>query len=182
MSGVYTVPDFGPSDILTSDVEGLRRVRVDVSQTGFWEGREFRVGIDKIANYTLKVVAPIDFILELQTLSSHSGRAVFKAYSAEQIDQETSAFVDTIQVLPNNGMSTTPNYTGQIQITGGGSVSILTNQEARETIISNASTATAQQSTVGGAAIKERGLPANTYYLVFTGTDYSYRLVYEERP
>ncbi len=43
-------------------------------------------------------------------------------------------------------------------------------------------TATAQQTTVGGNAVKERGLPAGTYYLVFTGTDYSYRLIFEERP
>jgi hypothetical protein len=37
-------------------------------------------------------------------------------------------------------------------------------------------------STTAGNSIRERGLPADTYYLVFTGDDYSYRLVFEERP
>lgn len=34
MSGVYTVPNFGPSDLLTSNVEGERRVKVDAEITG----------------------------------------------------------------------------------------------------------------------------------------------------
>ena len=51
-----------------------------------------------------------------------------------------------------------------------------------EVIKTKASTSTAQNQTVGGAAISERGLPAGDYYLVFTGDDASYRLVYEERP
>ena len=38
----WTVPDFGPSDLLTSEREKYRRVRVDVGQTGFFDGREFR--------------------------------------------------------------------------------------------------------------------------------------------
>ena len=39
---VFTIPDFGPSDLLTSGREGTRRVRVDVAQTGFFEARERR--------------------------------------------------------------------------------------------------------------------------------------------
>lgn len=35
----YTVQDFGPSDLLTSNRYKYRRVRVDVGQTGFFEGR-----------------------------------------------------------------------------------------------------------------------------------------------
>ena len=35
----WTIPDFGPNDLLTSEKESFRRVRVDVAQTGFFEGR-----------------------------------------------------------------------------------------------------------------------------------------------
>lgn len=37
----YTIPDFGPPDLLTSERLGTRRLRVDVGQTGFFERREF---------------------------------------------------------------------------------------------------------------------------------------------
>ena len=40
----YTVPDFGPSDLITSAREGTRRVRVDVAQTGFFEARVVPLG------------------------------------------------------------------------------------------------------------------------------------------
>jgi len=167
---------------VTSSVNGNERLKVDVGQTGFWDGREFRTGIDKTTAYTLKVVAPIDFILELQTLFSHDGTATFNAYNSEQISAEATPFNDPILVLPNNGMSTTPLYTRQTLITGGGSITLNGPQVPREYIKVVTATATAQQSTVGGNSIKERGLPADTYYLVFTGANYSYRLIFEERP
>lgn len=31
MAGVYTVPDFGPSDLLTSEKEGVRRIKADIN-------------------------------------------------------------------------------------------------------------------------------------------------------
>ena len=33
MAGTYTIPDFGPADLLTSEVEGLRRVKVEPQNT-----------------------------------------------------------------------------------------------------------------------------------------------------
>lgn len=176
------VPNAFPNKLITGASADTGRLRVDVGQTGFFEGREFRTGIDKTAAYTLKIVAPIDFILQLQSLLSHDGTATFSAYAASQISSESAPFNDVIQVLPNNGMSTAPDYTRQITITGGGTVVLNGTQVPREFIKVVSATATAQQSTVGGNSIKERGLPANTYYLVFTGANYSYRLVYEERP
>ncbi len=170
------------SNLLTSSNLKTGRLRVDVGQTGFFEGREFRTGIDKTAPYTLKIVAPIDFILELQSLLSHDGTATFSAYNESQISSESAPFNDAILVLPNNGMSTVPEYTPRITIMGGGTIVLDGVQVPREFIKVVTATATAQQSTVGGNSIKERGLPANTYYLVFTGTNYSYRLIYEERP
>lgn len=191
LSGIVGATSFmaivwrGESDQIlpvTISANGNERLKVDVGQTGFWDGREFRTGIDKTAAYTLKIVAPIDFILELQTLFSHDGTATFNAYNSEQVSSESTPFNDAIQVLPNNGMSTTPLYTRQTLITGGGSITLNGPQVPREYIKVVTATSTAQRSTVGGDSIKERGLPADTYYLVFTGTNYSYRLIFEERP
>lgn len=166
---------------VTVSANGNERVKVDTANTAFWDAREFRVGIDKTAAYTLKLVSPIDFILQMQTLTSNDGTAVFKAYTASQTTSETSPFNDTIQILPNNGMSTAPTYTKQITISGGGTVALNGTPEPREIITVRAATSSSQRTTVGGDAIKERGLPAGTYYLVFTGADYNYRLIYEER-
>lgn len=174
-------PSF-PEGAFTTDNPKSLRLRVDVGQTGFFEGREFRAAIDKTAPYTLKLVAPIDFVLQLQALLSHDGIATFSAYTEQQVSSESAPFNDVIDTLPNNGMSTVPEYTPQITIMGGGAIVLDGVQVPREFIKVKTATSTAQQSTVGGNSIKERGLPANTYYLVFTGTDYSYRLIYEERP
>lgn len=167
---------------VTVSANGNERVKVDSANTAFWDAREFRVGIDKTATYTLKLVSPIDFILQMQTLTSNDGIAVFKAYTAAQIASEATPFNTVIEILPNNGMSTAPPYTKQITINGGGTVTLSGTPEPRETITVRAATSSSQRTTVGGDAIKERGLPAGTYYLVFTGSDYNYRLIYEERP
>lgn len=176
------VPNSFPNKLITGASAETGRLRVDVGQTGFFEGREFRAAIDKTAPYTLKLVAPIDFVLQLQSLLSHDGTATFKAYTEQQVSSESAPFNDVVDTLPNNGMSTAPEYTPQITIIGGGTIALDGVQAPREFIKVKTATSTAQQSTVGGNSIKERGLPANTYYLVFTGTDYSYRLIYEERP
>ena len=41
----YTVPDFGPSDLLTSSKVGLRRIAVDSQQTSFESNNQFRFHI-----------------------------------------------------------------------------------------------------------------------------------------
>lgn len=174
--------DVAELPITTSTTPGNERLKVDVAQTGFFDAREFRFSLDKTADYTVKVVAPIDFLIELQTLFGHAGTSTFTAYTSSQVSSESAAFTDTLQTLSNNAMSSAPAYTGQISIFGGGSITLDGVQEPREYIKVVTANATAQQSTVGGNSIRERGLPADTYYLVFTGDDYSYRLIFEERP
>ncbi len=62
----YTVPDFGPNDLLTSSAESFRRVRVDPAQTGFFEGREFcsfyEFSIASGNSVVLKFSCPVDLI------------------------------------------------------------------------------------------------------------------------
>jgi hypothetical protein len=174
--------DIAELPLTASTTAGNERLKVDIAQTGFFDAREFRFALDKTAAYTVKVVAPIDFILNLQTLFSHDSTATFTAYTSNQVASESSSFTDTLQTLKNNAMSSAPAYVGQVSIFGGGSIVLDGVQEPREYIKVVTANATAQQSTVGGNSIRERGLSADTYYLVFTGDDYSYRLVFEERP
>ena len=42
----YKIDGFWPSDILSSTIEGTRRVKVDVGSTGFFEARTFRISYE----------------------------------------------------------------------------------------------------------------------------------------
>lgn len=168
--------------LLTGDTLENARLKVDVAQTGFWEGREFRLEREIAGPTVIKFVSPINFILQLQAFASHDGEATLAVYSAAQ-GAEGGTFTALTQ-NPNNAMSTTPSYTPQITLSTGGTFTPSSSDPnfAREFVRVVSASATAQQSTVGGSGIKERGLGANTYYLVFTGLKASYRLIYEERP
>lgn len=172
-----------PNDMFTSDARGLRRLRTDQGQTGFFENREFRFEREISEPIVFKFSSPINFILQLQTFASHNGEAVFAAYASTQ-GAEGDPFGDVIPPNPNNAMTNAPEYTPQIVISKGGTFTPnnIDPNFAREYVKVIASTATAQRSTVGGGGVKERGLPAGDYYLTFTGVDASYRLIYEERP
>lgn len=158
------------------------RLRVDVGQTGFWEGREFRFDLEITGATVVKFSSPVDFILQAQTLESRDGLATFTAYAGSDGVASGTFSADGIVNLPNNAMSDTPAYTQLTSITTGGTFTPNGGAIPRESIKVKSSTSNAQRQTVGGAAIQERGLPAGDYYLLFTGDDATYNLVYEERP
>ena len=170
-----------PQQLLTGDSWDSSRLRVDVGQTGFWEGREFRLDLDLTADYVVEFTSPVNFILQSQSLLSNDGVSTLDVYLSTQ-GVAGGSFDEDLGVLPNNGMTDAPTYTPAISALGGGSFVPNANEKPRESIKVKAATSTAQRSTVGSGAIPERGLPPGTYYLVFTGDDISYRLVYEERP
>ncbi len=182
---------FITDDLLTSRRTGYGRIRVDVAQTGFWEGREFRLNyplsIATTSQVVLRFTSPIDFVLQLQSLSASDVGILFRAYRASQ-GTEGGTWTPVQNLLPNNSISTTPDYTPQCEIDTGGTFTPGGGEMPTETIRLIVVNATGQRATVGGTSIKERGLPAGTYYLVFTNPTGSgtalgiYDLVYEERP
>ncbi len=167
----------------TSDDPATARLKVDISQTGFFAGRQFRFEYEISTPIVFKFNAPINFILQSQELLSHDGTATLAVYLANQ-GVAAGTFDQVITPVNNNAMSDAPAYAPAISIASGGTFTPSDNNPnfAREYIKAVSATATAQRSTVGGNAVPERGLPAGEYYLVFTGEDASYRLLYEERP
>ena len=167
----------------TSDDPATARLKVDISQTGFFEGRQFRFEYEVSTPIVFKFNAPANFILQSQELLSHDGTATLAVYLANQ-GVAAGTFDQVITPVNNNAMSDAPSYTPVISIASGGTFTPSDNDPnfSREYIKAVSATATAQRSTVGGNAVPERGLPAGEYYLVFTGDDASYRLLYEERP
>lgn len=176
-----------PHDMLTSEREAYRRLQVDVSQTGFWEGREFRISYEYSISTTprvLKFFSSVDFVLLSQTLSCDAEGVKFQAYRE---GTEGGTFSTVVPIWRNNftAEAEATEYTRQAVITTGGTFT--PSGSSVETIRILTSNATAQRSSVGGSAIKERGLAAGTYYLMLSnllgsGTATGvFDLIWEER-
>lgn len=188
----YTITDFGPDDILTSKKETFRRVRVDVAQTGFFEGREFRsfreFSIASGQSLWIKVSAPVAFILFEQSLTVDSGSIRFSAFSGAT---GTGDYTVQLPVIGKNRMpsrrqydTVSGYYEPQITLSTGGAATGGNLVEVFRVVAANS---TAQQATVGGIVATERGLPAGDYYLKLENISNStatgvYSLFWEERP
>ena len=188
----YTIQDFGPSDLMTSQREGFRRVRVDVGQTGFWEGREFRsfieLSIPQNQSRWVKVSAPVSFILFNQTLQIDSGAVRFSAFAGATGSGDYNA---AMPVIGKNRMPTrraydtvSGFYEPKLTVATGGAATGGTLVEVFRLVAANS---TAQQTTVGGSMSDERGLPPGEYYLQIENLSNStvtgvYSIFWEERP
>lgn len=167
------------------------RIQVDVAQTGFWLAHHQRISYEyDIANATtqvLKFTSPVDFILQYQNLSCDTGAIRFRAFRAAD-GTEGGLFSTQILVSGSNGMNTAPEYSNEVTISTGGTFTPTGGVEPREVIRLRVSSATAQQTSVTGAAADERGLPPGSYYLLMeniAGSGSStgvYDLRWEERP
>lgn len=116
---VIAVP---PYDLLTDGGDGeYRRLRVDVGQTGFFAGREFRClhefSIASGATQVIKVVSPIDTIVQMFSadLELASLRVELRVGGTEG-----GTFNTPVPIFKTNTMSTTSDYVGQITMNTGG--------------------------------------------------------------
>jgi len=175
-----------PHDVWTSSKEKYRRLRVDIGQTGFFEGREFRtfkeLNIPVATSLVIKFTALVDFILFEQSLVIDAGSCRFTAITG---GTEGGTFSEVLPVIGKNRLTArpTPYYTAQNSLTAGGTITGGTIVEVVRVVTANA---TAQQQTVGGSQDSARGLPAGTYYLkienIGTGSVTGvYSLAWEER-
>ena len=162
---------------------------VDISDVGFWRGRQFRISVElSIATGTtfyIRFIAATDFMLLRQELTVDSNGVKFTALR----DATTGGVWSDIPPRAKNIMSSTSVYSARTKIesgtiAGGATVS---GGVVTETIRVVASGATAQAATVGATAGDQRGLPVGTYLLSFqclgNGTATGvYTLIFEERP
>ena len=177
-----------PFDLLTDGGDGPnRRLRVDIGQTGFFAGREFRTfrefSIAAGQTLVLRIVVPINAILSEQSVELDSGSIRITNASG---GTPGGSFAETLPVIGKNNMSERPLplYTPQIVFTSGGTHTGGFIFDIHRVV---AATATAQQSTVGNIIGDERGVAAGTYYVRYenfgsgaaTGTLWFF---WEERP
>lgn len=178
------VPNSFPQRLITGSSADTGRMKVDVAQTGFFEGREFRMSyefdIASGANQVLKFSATSDFILWEQRIEVDEGFLIY----TPTIDPATATgFVTTVPQYGKNRMSVAPVVTNTVTVTTGGTITGGTVVETARIKVANAS---GQQQSVGGVASSERGLPAGDYYLMLHAEGSITRgvinLIYEIRP
>jgi len=153
---------YPPQKLLTDGDGDYARLRVDVAQTGFFAGREFRtfrrLSIASGGVLVVKAVVPIDVILFELAIELVDG----------WIDIETVAggtpggtFSETLPIFRRNNMSVAPVVTPQVVLTAGGTH---TGGTILDVLAVKAASATAQSSSVGGRTTDERGVAPATYH------------------
>ena len=173
-----------PTGLLTDPDGPNQRIRVDVGQTGFFAGREFRTlkewPTDTTATYVIKAVAPLNIILFDLRIGCDEGSARIETLLG---GTEGGAFAETLPIFNRNTMTERPAplYTQQVVLTAGGT---LTGGTLLDVMRVKTSRNSSFASSVGAASGDERGIAANTYYFRITLTGFIgiFRAWWEERP
>ncbi|MDY1146665.1 hypothetical protein [Pseudomonas aeruginosa] len=170
-----------PFDLLTDGGDGpSRRLRVDVAQTGFFAGREFRTfrewGTATTGTAVIKITVPVDVILFEFQVQAEAGSARIETLRPGAGLTEGGTFSETLPVISTNTMAEKPQppYAAQVQLVMGGTLTgssvpgVTLLDVSRTKAASNSNFA----STVGGEGGAERGVPAATFYWRLTLTDF----------
>lgn len=158
-----------------------RRLRVDVGEVGFFEGREFRIFRQFTTGQTIRIVTPINCILTGLVLSISAGHVTLNTYAG---GTEGGTFAETIPVFPRNTMTErpTPYYNSQLTWATGGTHSGGTLIDVLEL---KTDSNTNRAASVGGAVGDARGVGPGTYYYVLNAIEPSIGTLHvrwEERP
>lgn len=175
-----------PPKVLITDGNGsYARLRVDVGQTGFFAGREFRVlkelSIASGATQVLKIVSPINSILYAFGVELTLSQLRIELVAG---GTESGAFSSVITPFKTNQMTTASDYVHQATFATGGSHTGGTVIDAFDIVSgSNVNKAIVQQVDES----QPLGFSAGTYYIRMHNTDGAtangfLKLRYEERP
>lgn len=182
-----------PEKLLTGSTNP--RLRVDVGQTGFFERRMWALNYEfASANpiaatpIVFRFILPTNFIIHAHGLTVDQGGVTLRTYTAAQ-GTPGGTFGTPQSLLSENSMSEIAPYAFQAQVASGGTFTPTGGQVPLTSLRVRTAGATAQQASVGGEAVSEKGRSAGTYYAVLsrmTGVSGDctgvYSIVIEERP
>ncbi|MDX1532593.1 MAG: hypothetical protein R3230_00080 [Nitrosopumilaceae archaeon] len=161
-------------DIVTSGVEGFRRLQVDVAETGFFEGREFRT-VRKIRLATgetkvYKFTCLNDFILFSLIFTVSAGNYEVHIWDGANLE-ETVLSTDPVPIYLKNYSGEFRLYDGdryqsQTTITTGGSIAVNDPEQYLDYVEMITANATAQRATVGQSTGSKRYLPGSAVFFV----------------
>lgn len=179
-------------DVLTSAKEKIRRLQVDVGNTGFFDGREFRYfrefSIPTGGSLFIRVTVPeLGIILRLQSLTVDTGAVRFRAWRDATVTGATwtEPASPSSGIFANNNLPSAPEYT-RLTVIEESVVGTISGGAVAEVKRVRSAGATAQRTSVGSQFQGERGIGAGSYILQLenlqnetsTGT---YDLIFEER-
>jgi len=171
-----------PGDLLTDENGPNRRLRVDVAQTGFFAGREFRTfrefATAFTGTYIVKVIAPVDYIIFEIGAECDGGQIRLESVAG---GTEGGSFAETLPVIPRNSMLDAPAHAPQLELTAGGT---LTGGTTLDVLRLKTDTNSQRRFSIGENINSERGNGPGTIYLRATCTDFTgvIRGWWEERP
>jgi len=149
------------------------RSAVDVSNTAFFEGKEFRISREYAVGATplvFRFESPVPFILQRQALTCDAGNIRFRAYRDTQ-GSPGGTFGVVEPIYRNSLLPESKDLDSLVGITTGGTFTPDGGQLSVETIRLRTSGATAQRTTVSGTVGDERGLSAGVYFLILARID-----------
>lgn len=179
-----------PVDAFTAtSTKGLRRLQVDVGQTGFFAGREFRAFKELTVTatpYVVRVVVPPalkGIIIQDMRLSCYQGSIALRAWRAGTAGGSWTP----VPIWPNNAIPDVPGYVVQTTLEDGGTLTAPSQQS--DSVLAYANEVGKSSTTTLSILHGERGLPPGTYYLQFSrlpGTTVDglgvFSAIWEERP
>lgn len=162
---VQTIMPFSTVDLphylYTSEKERYRRLRVDVAQTGFFEGREFRTfyefNVPAGTSQYIRVIAATDVIVHSLSLSVDEGSLRLSTIAGATT---SGTYSTPLPVIPKNNMAErpTPVFSSSTELSTGGSLT-------GGTVIDVVRAVNAKKdSSIGLDAGSERGIAAGTYF------------------
>lgn len=170
MPRAFSRPLFGlPSDILTTQTPGVRRVQVDVGQTGFFAGREFRsfreFSIPPGAPLVIRSTIPETLkgvIIQSMRLSCYQGGLILRSWR----DGTPGGSWTPSQTLPNNAIPDVPGYQQQLVLEHGGTLTGAT--LLADVVIAYANENGKSSTTTVAAVDGERGVAPGVYFVELT--------------
>lgn len=160
------------------------RIRVDVAQTGFFEGREFRTfkewSVAETSTYVIKAAVAVNTILFEFGIDLEAGDVRIETLIG---GTEGGTFSEVLPVFSTNTMTEKPQpaYAAQNVLTAGGT---LTGGTLLDPLRAKTSGNSNFAASVGAASGAERGVGPGTYYwrLTLNGVIGILKSRWEERP
>lgn len=156
------------SGLITDNGGPSRRVRVDLGQTSFFAGREFRTfkefSLTAGTSYVVKVVAAVDTIIFDLSVTLITGE--IKLYTITG-GTEGGSYSEALPIIDRNSMvqRPTPYYTSQNVLTAGGTQ---TGGTILDLLWAKTSGNSEKASNIGVEISDERGISPGTYYFKLT--------------
>lgn len=158
------------------------RVAVDVGQTGFFEGREFRMFRELTDNtsFVIEAVLPINVILTSLSIELVEGECRLDTVVG---GTPSGTFGTPVPTFNRNNMTEAPSYTGQVTLNEGGTH---TGGTLLDLVLARAADNSNFASNVSNSSNDSRGIAPDTYYFRVSSIGETLRgtihATWEERP